>query len=193
MKRIVCGALVVCMAFVMTGCTKGAKVKKTTLYIEENGKVTEAIVETLDKDYFDSKEMKEWIKEEIKSYNKENGKVVDMKTYKTDKKTARVTVEYDTMKDYSGFNHVKAFCGTIAEAQEAGYTFDGEFVSTKDKPSITRVELDGSQKYKAVIVEDSQTIMLEEDILYASSNVKVNGKKAVVKTGVNELAYIIYK
>ncbi len=193
MKRIYIGLLLLCVTVMTLGCTKGDKVKKTTLYVENNGKVTEAIVESLDKKYYDADEMEDWIEEEVDGYNKEHGNVVDLKKCEVEDEIAKVTFEYEAMADYSDFNHVKAFCGTIAQAEKAGYRFEGEFLSTKDKPSITHMELEGSKKYKAVIMEDSQTVILENDILYASPNVKVNGKKATVETGTGELAYIIYK
>lgn len=193
MRRIFCVLLVLGVMFVMSGCTKGDKVKKTTLYIEEDGKLTEAIVEALDKKYYDAGEMEDWIDEEVKAYNKEHGSAVDLKKCEVDGKEAKVTFEYKSMVDYSEFNNVKAFCGTIAQAEKAGYGFEGEFISTKDKPSITHMELEGSKKYKVVILEDSQKVVLENDILYASPNVKVDGKKATVEASTNDLAYIIYK
>lgn len=193
MRRIVYSLLLICIVIMATGCTKGDKVKKTTLYVDNNGKITEAIVESLDKNYYDFKELEDWIDSEVDAYNKSNGKVIDLKKCQSEDNKVKVTMEYDSMKDYSQFNNVKAFCGTIAEAEKAGYEFEGEFISAKDKPSITHAELEGSKKYRAIIVDESQTIVLKEEILYASSNVKVEGKNATVKTETNELAYIIYK
>lgn len=193
MKKAVYGILLLSVVFVTAGCTKGDKVGKTTLYVEEDGKVTEAIVESLDKDYFDAGELEEWIDSEVEKYNKENDNAVDLKKYEVEDKTARVTFEYDSMADYSRFNNMHTFCGTIAQAEKAGYDFEGEFASAGDKPSITHKEIEGSKKYKVVIAEAAQTVVLENDILYAGSNVKVKGRKATVDADTKDLAYIIYK
>ena len=158
--------------------------------------MTGAIVEAMDKDYFDTGELKTWVEDAVKEYNQETGSSLEVKKYEVEDNTAKVTIEYPSLADYSGFNNVEAFQGSIAQAEEAGYTFDGEFVSAKGKPSVTYKELQGSKTYHVVILEEAEalTVSLEKDILYASGNVKVNGKKATVtEPKAKELAYIIYK
>lgn len=177
----------------MTGCTKGDKVKNTTLYVEQNGKVTSAIVEALDKDYFSIKELEKWIDEEVNTYNKENKGSIKVRKCEEESGKARVTLEFPSLEDYSTFNNVEAFFGTIEEAEKAGYSFNSEYISAKGKPSVTGAELEGSKSYYVLIVEEAQTIELDEDILYASSNVKVKGERASVDADTKELAYIIYK
>lgn len=187
------GCLLLVMAMAMTGCSKGDDVKKTTLYVDEDGEITEAIVETLDKDYYDSGEMENFIEEETAAYNKQAGdEKVEIAKCEVEDGKARVTMEYESMKEYGEFNSVTAFHGTVSEAKKAGYDFEGEFVSAKDKPSITYKELKGSKEYYVVIVEGEQTVILDEDVLYASPDVKVEGEKAIVENS-DEKAYIIYK
>lgn len=193
MKKLTGIICIVCFVLFVGGCAKGDKVKKTTLYVEKN-KVTEAIVETLDEEYYDAKKMKDWVTKEVDAYNKEQGSdVLEMVKCEVEDKTAKVTIEYDTMKDYETFNGVRAFCGTIQKAEKAGYDFEGEFKSTKGKPQITHAELENSESYYAVIVSEAQEVILEDEILYASPNVSVKGKKAVIDKGAGNLAYIIYK
>lgn len=193
MKKLACIALAGLVAIGMTGCTKGDKVKNTTLYVEEGGKVTSAIVEPLDKDYFSITELEKWTNEEVKEYNDSNKSSIEVKKCEEQSGNARVTLEFPSVKDYGAFNNVEAFYGTIADAKKAGYDFEGEFISAKDKPSITYVELEGSKSYYVLIVEEAQTVELDDDILYASSNVKVKGEKAAIDEDTRELAYIIYK
>lgn len=177
-----------------TGCTKGADATKTTLYVEDDGKVTSAIVESLDKDYYDMDELEKWTIQEIESYNDDNTEdAVVLKKCEKEDGNAKVTLEYASMEDYSSFNHVDAFCGTITEAAEAGYDFGDELKSTKGKPSIGYTELEGNDDYYALITQEAQEIVLDNDILYASSNVKVNGAKATIDKDNRELVYIIYK
>lgn len=187
------GCLLFVTAVALMGCSKGDDVKKTTLYIDEDGEVTEAIVEALDKDYYDSNEMENFIEEEVDAYNKEAGSdKVDVVKYEVENHKAKVTIEYESMADYGKFNNVSAFYGTIKEAKKAGHEFEGEFLSAKDKPAITYKELKGSNSYYAVVVEGKQTVVLDNDVLYASPNVKIKGEKAIVENS-NEKAYIIYK
>lgn len=194
MKKLKGALLMITVILSAVGCTKGDKVKQTTLYIDNDGKVTGAIVESLDKDYYSAKELTEWVEDSVGEYNKEKNKdALEVKKCEVEKDVAKVTITYDSLEDYSAFNHVKAFDGTIKEAEEAEYDLEKEFISAKGKPSVTYTELEGSKDYRVIIVEESQTIILEEDVLYATSNVKVKGEKAIVKTNSEELAYIIYK
>lgn len=195
MKKLACVMLLACLtAAGLTGCTKGNDAKQTTLYVDHNGRVTSAIVESLDKDYYDMKELQDWTQQEVDAYNKENGDdAVVIKKCEKEDKNAKVTLEYASMKDYSEFNHVDAFFGTIEEAAGEGYDFEDEFDSAKGKPSIGYTELEGSKEYYVLITEESQTIVLDDDILYASPNVKVKGDTADIENDNKGLAYIIYK
>lgn len=186
---------IICFVLFAGGCAKGDNVRKTTLYVED-GKVTEAIVEKLDEEFYDEKKMEDWITKDVDAYNKEHGSdVLKIVKCEVEGETAKATIEYDSMKDYGEFNGMKAFCGTIREAEKAGYDFEGEFESARGKPVITHDELENSESYYAVIVSEAQEIVLEEEILYASPNVSVKGKKAVIDKGAgnHNLAYIIYK
>lgn len=193
MKRLAGMISVVFVMLFAVGCAKGDKVKNTTMYMEKD-KITEAIVEELDEEYYDAKKMKDWAKQEVDAYNQEHGgNALEMIKCEVKDEIARVTIEYNTMKDYSSFNGLEAFCGTIKEAEQAGYEFEGEFKSSKGKPSITHTELENSEAYSVVILAEAQQVILENEILYASPNVSVKGKKAVIGEEKGEPAYIIYK
>lgn len=182
---------------IFTGCTKDKKADTNTLYVQRGGSVIEAVVEELDKEYYDSKELKEWVQSEVDSYNKKNGKnKLKIRKNESDHKKAKVNIAYDTMEDYAKFNKLTAFQGTIADAQKAGYEFKGEFKSTSDKPSITEAELDQSNDYKLLILSENQKLNMYKKILYVSKNVKINNKDhkiAEVTADKENPAYIIYK
>lgn len=193
MKKYICIMLAAVFVFVAAGCSKGDKVKKTTLYVEEDGSATSAIVESLDKDYYSVNELEKWINEAVDEFNKTNKGSIEVEKCEVEDGNAKVTLEFASLKDYGDFNNVRAFNGTIEEAQKAGYNLEGEFLSAKGKPSVTYAELEGSKSYYVLVIEEAQTVELENDILYASSNVKVKGKKAVIDKNTKEFAYIIYK
>lgn len=195
MKKLTGICFILAVVLSITACKKGDKVKETTLYIED-GKVTEAIVESDEKDYYNEKELTDWVENVVKDYNKENSKVLEIEKCEIEKDKAKVTIVYPSLQDYSSFNHLKAFEGTIAEAKEAGYELEGEFRSTKGKPSVTYAELEGSKEYHVIVLEivaAPQTVVLEEDVLYVSSNVKADKNQAKIKKETKDLAYIIYK
>lgn len=193
MKKVTGILLILAVIAASVGCAKGEKVKETTLYIEDNGKVKEAIVDKDKNVNVSEKELTKWVDEAIEEYNKENKNALEVTQCEVEDNTVRVSIEYASLKDYSAFNNVKAFDGTVADAKKAGFEMAGEFLSTKGKPSITYAELEDSKEYHLIIIEDPQTLVLEEDVLYASSNVKVEKNKAIIESGTKELAYMIYK
>lgn len=197
-KRIISSALLlILIATLFTACGKGDKVSKTTLYIDKKGKLTEAIVEGWDTSLYNEKDLEKYIDKEIDAYEASNkDSSVKLKKFKVEDKKIRVIITYDSIKSYSQFNKVTAFDGTIKQAQEQGYLFEGEFVSTDGKPSITVEQLDGSSDYYAVILSEKQEVFTDFKILYASTNVKIekDGKKAVISDeDMNSPVYLIYK
>lgn len=194
MKKFVYIMILLAASVLAAGCGKGDNVKTTTLYVEKDGTVVQAITEAMDKSYFNEKDLDQWVEDYVKEYNKEAKKeAIQVKKSEVEEKKAKVTIEYASMEDYSAFNNVEAFEGTVAKAQKEGYDLNREFKSAKGKPSITMDEIDGSEEYHIIVLEESQTVVLEKDALYASSNVKCNGKKAAAKIKTGEFAYIIYK
>lgn len=195
-KKLVYGTVLLCVLY-LTGCGSDKQVKENTLYVKNNGKVVGALSEKFDKDYYKEDELSDWIKAEVDSYNKENGKkTLKLGECEIEDDQAKVSISYASIEDYANFNQVVAFEGTIAEAQKAGYTFAGEFKSTTDKPSITNKEIDGSKEYKVLILEESQQLVMEKKILYINDVVQVNEdnlKKAKVNASKKNLAFIIYK
>lgn len=200
MKRFnkIVASVLVCTGILVlsTGCAKGNKATETTLYIEKNGKITEAIVEDWNQDYYDEDEFKKEIDEQITSYEaSHDGSKISLNKLEIKKNKAKVNLEYDSMETFEEFNNITAFSGTVKQAQKEGFSFDGEFKSTGNKPSITVEEINNSEEYNVIILLEDITVSTEFKILYAGSNVKVEDdcKVAVISEAESNLAYLIYK
>lgn len=184
-------------AMLLSGCTNDKKAETNTLYLKNNGNIIGAVVEKLDQEYYDPQELEEWIQDEVDAYNHEDGKdKIKIRKNEVEDDQAKVNIIYASVKDYADFNQVTAFQGTVAEAEEAGYEFNGKFKSTADKPSITEMEIKGSKEYKVLILEECQKLQMNKKILYASDNVEVSKgshKTADIIAEKENLAYIIYK
>lgn len=93
-------------------------------------------VENFDEKTYDKDGLKEYVKNEIDTYNEKNGKgSVSLKKLDTGEKKATLTIAYRTAEDYQKFNDMELYTGSVAEALAAGYSFDGSFASVKTERS----------------------------------------------------------
>ena len=83
--------------------------------------------------------------------------------------------------DYSKFNNVTLFTGDVLEAYQAGYDFAGKFQSV-EKGQVTATDVTGndilnSYNYGIVILTEPILVTVPGNIVYASDNVEITGKK----------------
>lgn len=193
--------------FLLTGCSQIMKSDTTGIYIDKNGAVTEAVIDTLDQDYYDKDELKDSIDAAIKTYNDEAGKEsISLKKFRVKKDKVSVFMDYDAYTDYKTFNNVELFWGTVAEAAKEGYNLDVEVTPTSSedkKVSLSSLQ-DAEKEYHVVILNQPIQVELARTITYASSNVKVTDTKMAVVNAASETengaqntmaeyAYIVYK
>ncbi|MBO5371497.1 MAG: hypothetical protein J6A75_02140 [Lachnospiraceae bacterium] len=209
MKKIICVGLmlILCMSM-LTGCSKAkTDVTESTVFVEKKGQIVSVDVEELDKEYYDAAELEEYITEHVADYTTENGETVTKENFLVEEGIAKLEMKYASYEDYSNFNGIEFYEGTVLEAQAEGYDFDTEFYAlaeesdeaagTKQKAGKTDVLADDESK--VVIIRANVAVQVKGKILYVSAeDTEVIDKKTVRITGegANEeaaLTYIIYK
>ena len=58
----------------LAGCGKSLDADTDTVYVQKNGTVLSVDVETLDKDYYDETELKDYVTDAVSAYTGEHGK-----------------------------------------------------------------------------------------------------------------------
>ena len=58
----------------LAGCGKSLNADTDTVYVQKNGTVLTVDVETLDKDYYDETELKDYVTDAVSAYTEEHGK-----------------------------------------------------------------------------------------------------------------------
>ena len=128
---------------------------KAQFFVLKDGKIVSTDVENFDEKTYDKDGLKEYVKNEIDTYNEKNGKgSVSLKKLDTGEKKATLTIAYRTAEDYQKFNDMELYTGSVAEALAAGYSFDGSFASVKNgkiKACESSAFLDDSS-YKVVVI-----------------------------------------
>ena len=202
MKKIICVGftMILCMGL-LSGCSKKTDVDTSTVFIEKKGKITSVDVEALDKDYYDEAELESYITDHVNDYTSENGNTVEMAAFTVTDQVAKLQMQYDSYEDYTAFNGIELYDGTVVEAEAAGYDFDTDFISASDEDTkkVSKDDVLADDNNKVVIIKANVDVKVDGTILYVSKeNTKVTEKNKVSITGEGSaeeaaLTYIIYK
>ena len=202
MKKIICVGftMILCMGL-LSGCSKKTDVDTSTVFIEKKGKITSVDVEALDKDYYDEAELESYITDHVNDYTSENGNTVEMASFTVTDQVAKLQMQYDSYEDYTAFNGIELYDGTVVEAEAAGYDFDTDFISASDEDTkkVSKDDVLADDNNKIVIIKANVDVKVDGTILYVSKeNTKVTEKNKVSITGEGSaeeaaLTYIIYK
>ena len=202
MKKIICAGftMILCMGL-LSGCSKKTDVDTSTVFIEKKGKITSVDVEALDKDYYDEAELESYITDHVNDYTSENGNTVEMASFTVTDQVAKLQMQYDSYEDYTAFNGIELYDGTVVEAEAAGYDFDTDFISASDEDTkkVSKDDVLADDNNKVVIIKANVDVEVDGTVLYVSKeNTKVTEKNKVSITGEGSaeeaaLTYIIYK
>ena len=162
----------------LTGCGSAYDADESTIYLLNKGKLVVTSVEDFDTTEYNESELKTYVDEMVADYCDSNGKdAVKLKKLKISDEKATMIMEYASLDDYLAFDGEPIFIGTVAEAQEAGYTFEGDFGAwSKEGVSLCGAdEFWGSSSLKVLILNKPVDVSLKGKIAYVSmSNVTVS-------------------
>ncbi len=151
----------------------------STISIDKEGKVTSVLYDEFDKDYYSLDELTNMAENEISGYNSEyeTDRITLSEAEILDDETAvKLIMNFESASDYSYYNQVDMFYGTVGEAREAGYELNLNLVDDKgDKidPSI----IDQNPDRHIIITSDKTNIKTPYNIAYMSKGVTCLSKK----------------
>jgi hypothetical protein len=96
--------------------------------------------------------------------------------------TATLILEYASPEDYSRFNGIDLFVGTVAEALAAGYDFNVDFADVSGDTPVESSSSDfiSQDGYKVVIIKTNTNVNVSGNICYVSQeNVSLVDKKTI--------------
>lgn len=182
-------ALLIVLVFIIIGilAARGVfyhKADATTLTIAEDGTITFEEIVTLDENYYDASEMKSYVKEQIKDFNKESKSgTIKLKRFESHGSEVYLRTEYSTAAAYRDFTKYDFSIGKISDLQKDGVAFDDTFVAVESglKGSLTPTEtVTENTKLNAVSIEENVTVIVPGTIAYVSdSNTTLNGENSV--------------
>ncbi len=207
--RWIIGILLI--SVMLWGCGESVTVKEketagtgAELEVLKDGSIIETMTENFEKEYYDETNLRDMLLAEVAEFNEsvKEGSVTVDKFENTDGKLT-VSVKYPSADIYSAYNtdpynNKKLFCGTVAQAQDAGYSFDISMTDAKGEKTIGKEDILGMGNSMVLISESPMLVKVSGKILYVGDNVEALGKgKANLKADENGETlgryYVIYK
>ncbi|MBR2189641.1 MAG: hypothetical protein IJ860_09605 [Eubacterium sp.] len=194
-RMILRGALLLMCAGLFCACAFSGRGSATELQADENGRLIQIIVEKADKT-LDINDLEQYVKEQIDAFNgaaasgeeAEASSSADSKSSKTGRielescklkdGSVQIRISYAGYEDYMQFNGTRCFFGTIAEAEEAGYSFDQTWLNEKGKEAedAKTTISERAAEWKVLIAEEPMHLRVPDKILYTSQNLKTTGR-----------------
>lgn len=179
-------------------------VSASAIEVQKDGRIVETITEEFSEDYYSEDALRNMILSEVADFNMDAPE--DISVDKLEKKDGVVTVmfSYPSAEVYSEYNsnqyeERKIFCGTVAEAYDAGYSLEVTLKSAKNEEEIIgKEEILGMGERHIVIVDEPMHIKTFQKILYVSENVAAAGKNQAElseqpEDGESKEYYVIFK
>ncbi len=190
---IVCALALMLMA---TGCGKSSfDPSVSSLYIQKNGKITEAIVESFEKPVYSVTELQSMVEKEIDTYNQSFGEeLISIQRLEAVNDVLYLLLDYENADAYSQYNEAYCFIGTVSEALEEGLPFNLVFKDA-DYEEYTAAEATAKTGNSIVVLKEEGVVELENDVKYVSNNVEILDDRMVQVmpiTDSEEYAYIIF-
>ena len=205
MKRIGCAILAVLMLGVMlVGCGP-ADSESNLIYVGKKGQVQTVDVEEFDKSYYSEEDFQTFAQEAIDAYNKSHEvDAITLKEFAVEENVAKLKMEYKSVADFSNFNDITLYQGSIAAAVSEGYLFDVDFSKVEKgvvTGAVTRADILAEEGLSVVVIKANSNVKVQGTICYVSTaNVTVTAKDTVsiydeenTSQATDVCTYIIYK
>lgn len=191
MKKLRIMVMTLLLMCLCSGCTNYAeKYSKNTLIIKNNGTLIEVAVE----DYKDTKikaeDLTNYIEEQIRTYNDENGKglVKKNKLLTEDMSKVKLVLKYKNIESYNGFNAYECVLTDYSEVDKE--YLSGSFTGSDGK-KVKKDKFKNVENAKVFVISEPTDIIIDKEILYYNSQVSI--KNGVITTTGKSEAVIIYK
>ncbi len=195
--------LLLCAA-VLTGCGAAKlpdTVENTSLSIDRTGAVTSYTVGVFDKEYYDLEELRAMSREEVAAYNTahQTGDTVPLALEQVaelpgDNGFVVVSYSYDSTQTYQDYHERTLFYGTVEQAVNAGYDFEGMnqvLFDTKGEKSIVSAKLEesGMAQKHVILLEEQTRVYCPYKVAYISENAGALEDGSIDTTGISETEY----
>ncbi len=181
--RIPLLAIIAFLLIIQTGCLGIDSENKEQIELTSDGKIIQTIVDDSG-DSVTGEELENYINDKIKNYQGTSGAIALERCRVKDGKV-NIVLRYGSIGDYSGFNNVISYSGTLKEAYTQGYDFNRSFYA-KNGVQIPYFALTLTYPdSRVLILEENVTIKLPGELLAMSDGVTIaeDGTISITQAG----------
>ncbi len=194
MKKCVTILCALFLVLPMAACGSSFDPSVTSLYVQKNGELTYAVVESFEKEYYSLSEFQSMIDREVESCNSNYSEpAISVERLEVENGTLYLLLNFSNAKAYSSYNEEYCFVGTIEEALGVGQSFDLLFKDA-DYEECTTAEVTEKKDNQVLILQNEGIVQLEKPVKYVSNNVEIISDHMVEVMPIeeeDEYAYII--
>lgn len=195
MKKWIYTVCIIMAVLSMTGCSSSFEPSVTSMYVQKNGKITYAVVESFEKSYYSLDEFQTMIDREVEACNSRYSEpAISIEKLEVEDGTLYLLMEFADADVYSDYSEEYCFAGTIGEALDDGKSFDMTFKDAEYN-EYSAADVTGKKDDHVLIVQTEGIIEFQNAPKYVSNNVELLSERMVQVMPIEdeeEYAYIIY-
>ena len=198
MKKWMSAVCVLMAVLFMTGCGKDNSFNPSvsSLYIEKNGEITQAIVESFAQEYYSLDEFSAMVQKEVDVYNQKLGETkITVESTEVKDSVMYLKLHYADADTYRLYNEEYLFVGSVEDALSEGLSFNMIFRDADYEGEYTAADVTENKSETVAVAKEEGVIQLEKPVKYVSSNVEILDAHTVEVMSIeaeDEYAYIIY-
>ena len=175
-------------------CACGSdKASETRITVNKDGTILNVVCDGFEKEYYQLSELEDMAAKEITYYNSEytTPRINLEESVLSDDGEVSLKISYSNYIDFSHFNQVTFFYGTVDEASSRGFSLPGDLVSP-DGEKIVPGDIDDLDERHVIISGDKTKIEAPFNISYMSRGVSVKDKKEADLSAVtNDVVWLL--
>ena len=211
-KRVITALLIMSLTIIMlSGCAKSEvgnislKTGETGFYLQKDGTVEYEIYEDFGEGYYDKKELKNKIKDEIDAFNAGGSSKslhsAKLQYFGVSDKKVKVIIKFATATDFMNYliecneeESSTTYIGKISGAIAAGIPFKGEFTEISiNEPTgaVAKGKEIREMDLNVIAIKEKMKVQLDAPVKYISDNCTI--KDGIVSINDSEQTIIVFE
>ena len=185
--------LILLFLLLLTACGKEAEeVNENRVEINQDGVMTVTSVDHMEADYFDARELRQMVEEEIAAYAPDAEEApISIKKCSASGERFSLIMRYDSYEDYCAFNDLPAYYGTLELALQSSVISGEELLWNPDRSlQTTAAELADTGSYGLFVFAEASAVEMKKPVLYHGGASEMTGEGAFVTE--DSRAYFIF-